>query len=190
MEELFVPLCSSSDLPLKITFLGELSEEERDEVTLGKRVERRLGSSLLSGNWGRLSDRLGLRNGNLGLLNGWIVVLGSTADHLRDWEDRSCDLERARMDIRLVSSGEERLGELRRIGQLVGGDSIGRRSLLDDRRRPVVGGSLEEGVASLGSLEEHCHLLGGVVELGALLLLLFLALLLASTPFGEQHLKV
>ena len=118
----------------------------------------------MPGNRGWLSDRLGLRDGNLGLLNGRVMVLRSTANHLWDWEDRSCDLELAGVDIRLVRGAEERLGELSRIGQLVGVDSVGHWSLLDNRRRLVVAGILQEGVASPGSLEEHSHLLGSVAE--------------------------
>ena len=160
-------------MPLKITLPGELSEKKGDEVTLGELVERCLGRSLLSGNRCWLSDWLRLRDGDLGLLNGWVVILRSTADHLWDWEDWCRDLEGAGVDIGLVSGAEERLGELRGIGQLVGGDSVGHWSLLDDRWRLVGVGSLEEGVASLGGLEEHSYLLGGVVELGAFFLLLF-----------------
>lgn len=141
-------------------------------MRLGDRLEGRLGSNLLSGNRGRLSDGLRLGNSDSGLLDGWVVILRSMSDHLRDWEDWSSDLELSGVDVWMVGSAEERLDELRSTGQLVGRDSVGSWSLLNDCRWAVVAGRLNESVSTLGSLKEQGHLLEGISELGLLVLLL------------------
>lgn len=147
--------CWCSGLSLEVAFLGELGEKELDQVALRERIERWTGSRLLSRGRGRLSDWLGLRNGNLCLLDGRVVVGWSSGccNHLRGWKNWSGNLELTRIHIGLVSGAEERLRDLRCAWQQVGRHSVRSRSLFDNRRRLVGAGSLNGSAASLGGLE-------------------------------------
>ena len=93
-----VILCNSLGLPLKVALLGELCEEELDEVSLGGLLEGSSGGSLLPGSW--LSDRFGLGNDDFSLLKGRVMILSwPGGDHLGHWRDWCSELEVGRVDV-------------------------------------------------------------------------------------------
>ena len=115
-----IVLGNSLGLLLKVAFLGELCEEELDEVSLGGLLEGLRGGSLLPGSW--LGDRFGLGNDDSSLVNGGIMILSwPGGDHLRHWRDWCSELEVGRVDVLgLVGRAEKRLGSKGRVRQLIG----------------------------------------------------------------------
>ena len=120
MNKLDISSNSSANLSLEITLPGELGEKERDEVSLRDGVEGWPGWDLLSGSWCGLGDGLRVGDSDLGLVDGWVVVLRSAGDHLRDWEDGCRDLVGGGDGVWLVRGAEKGLGELRGARKQVG----------------------------------------------------------------------